>query len=408
MDETEKKIKEILSQKLEIPSHYTNTIKTALNNKYSFNFLKIAAVICICITVTGGIAFATKDYIKDFLKNSFGIGKEIDTAVEYGYIEKTDMEYIASDATIDGEQYVINTRITDFLMDDINLSVHFDFEFADTLSEVINIENLSNIELIDLIVTDENNKIIFNNNKEAFEKFCTKNNLSYKFGEFNENYMNNGLNNFINYKNGNQISFTYNMYTEGEYPKSKKLYFYFTQIELKESKNNDSEQNKIILEGNWNISVDVPEQMYNRKTIPYRVISCSNSNFDITTATLYDTRFEFGAVISNMERPDDNKILYLETLTGNETEDEVKEYNDKVLGLLEEWYPIKKAYIENEKGQKFEVTDSLTGRGNSNFVENNKFDYYTTFELTKYEATDKLKVIILLKDTVVTVELQKT
>ena len=409
MDETEKKIKEILSQKLDVPNHCTNAIKTAFNKKTknSLKFLKISAVICMCLLVTGGIGFAAKDYIKEILKDSFGLGKEVDIAVEHGYIENVDMDYVTSAVTIDGTQYVINTKITDFLMDDMNLSVHFDCEFADNLKEVLNIENLSNIQLVDLIVTDENNNIIFNNNKESFEKFCTENNLPYRFNEYNENYMNNGLNNFINYKNGNQITFTYNMYTDGTYPKSQKLNFYFTKIELKEEKKSNDEQNSVILEGDWNISVNVPEKMYNRQSISYKVISCSNENFDITTATLYEDRFELGAVISNMPEPDTSELMkFLEQHPEDVTKD--KELSKQLEKLLIEWRPpVGEEYIENEKGEKFEVSRSSSARENCNYVGDDKLDLYTTFAMTKYEATDKLTIIITLKETPVIIELKK-
>ena len=411
MDETEKIIKDILSQRLDTPDHYTKAIKNVFykNNNYyeSYKFIKVAAIICLCLTLTGGIVFAAKDYLKDFLYNYFGLDKGIDIAIQNGYIENTDMDYIPSAVTVDGEKFVIGTKITDFLMDDMNLSVHFDFEFADNLKETINLNALNNVELIDLIVTDEKNRIIFNNNRNSFENFCEENNLQYKFNEYNENYMNNGFNNFIALKNGNQIVFTYNMYTYDKYPKSQKLNFHFKQIKLQATQTLNDKQDTIILDGNWNISVDVPEQMYNRKSISYKVISCSNSNFDITTATLYDTRFEFGAVISNIEKPDENKLLDFEPLSGTETSDVVEEHNNQLLKLLDEWRPIQESYIVNQHGQKFEVSNSPSKRENGNFVENNKFDYYTTFELTKYEATDTLTVTILFKDTPVIIELQK-
>lgn len=410
MDETEKKIKDILSQRLDTPDHYTKAIKNVFyknNNHKSYKFLKVAAIICLCLTLTGGIVFATKDYLKGFLYNYFGLGKEIDIATQNGYIENTDMEYIPSDVAVDGEKYVIRAKITDFLMDDMNLSVHFDFEFADNLNETINLNELNNVELIDLIVTDEKNRIIFNNNRNSFENFCEENNLQYEFKEFNENYMNNGFNNFIALKNENRIVFTYNMYTYDKYPKSQELNFHFKQIKLQATQTSNDKQNTIILDGNWDISVDVPKQMYDRKSISYKVISCSDSNFDITTATLYDTRFEFGAVISNIKKPDENKLKNLEPLLGTETSDVIENHDRQLLELLEEWRPIQESYLVNERGQRFDVSDSPSKRENGNFVENNKFDYYTTFELTKYQATDKLTVTILFKDTPVIIELQK-
>lgn len=406
MDEFEKNIKNILSQDIEIPEHYTNAIKTAFDKKkkHSYNLLKVAAVICIGITATGGIVFATKKYIKDTKEKSFGIGKEINTAIENGYIQNTNMDYVSSNViTIEGKQYTIGTKITDFLMDDINLSAHFEFEFTDDINEIVNLAKLTNIEIADLIITDENNNIIYNNDKESFERFCTENNLEYKFNEFNEHYYANGLNSFINYKQGNNITFTYNMYTSGQYPKSKKLNIHFTKIKLQE------ENNVIILKGNWEISVNVPEKMYNRKTISYKVTNCSNSDFDIITATLYEDRFELGVVISNMKKPDDSELIeLLNQYPEGINENTDKETREKFAMLYKELLPpIGEKYIESQNGKRFGVSSSPSKRENCNYTENDKLDLYTTFEMTKYEATDKLTVTIYLKNVPVIIELEK-
>lgn len=406
MDEFEKNIKNILSQDIEIPEHYTNAIKTAFDKKkkHSYNLFKVAAAICIGITTTGGIVFATKKYIKDTKEKSFGIGKEIDTAIENGYIQNTNMDYVSSNViTIEGKQYTIGTKITDFLMDDINLSAHFEFEFTDDINEIVNLAKLTNIEIADLIITDENNNIIYNNDKESFERFCTENNLEYKFNEFNEHYYANGLNSFVNYKQGNNIAFTYNMYTSGQYPKSKKLNIHFTKIKLQE------ENNVIILKGNWEISVDVPEKMYNRKAVSYKVTNCSNSDFNVITATLYEDRFELGAVISNMKKPDDSELIeLLNQYPEGINENTDKETREKFAMLYKEVLPpIGEKYIENQNGKKFGVSSSPSKRENCNYAESDKLDLYTTFEMTKYEATDKLTVTIYLKNVPVIIELEK-
>lgn len=422
MDKIDEEIKEVLSQELDVPNHYINTIKNFKQKKdktinKSVRLIKVAVSICMCVIITTGIVFATKDYITEY----FGLGKGIDTAVENGYIENVNMDYIESNSIIYDKNIKINTKIEKFLMDDMNLSVQFDFDFKDDLDKIINLENLKNIELKDLIVTDEENRIIYSNNKSSFEVFCTKNNLPYKFREFNENYMNNGLNSFINNIHKNQLSFTYNMYTDGKYPKSKELNFYFTQIELKENYNSDGEEKVIILKGNWNIVVDVPEKMYNRQTVSYKVVSCSNNDFSVTTATLYETGFEVGVIISNIKKPDESKIMNMESFSESVPSTENNKFVEELNEEMEKWRPIHASphnpehgetyedtsYIENEKGEKFEVSISPTRRQNGNFVEDDKFEFYETFTLTKYEATDKLKVVLLFKGVPVIIDLQK-
>ena len=46
-------------------------------------------------------------------------------------------------------------------------------------------------------------------------------------------------------------------------------------------------------------------------------------------------------------------------------------------------------------------------RQDVNFIDGNKFNFYETFGLTTYTATDKLKVRVLFKDKPYIVELEK-
>ena len=314
MDKLDNELKKFFSKDINVPNKCRNALKNALYtkekskiNKYAF--AKIIATSCIGIILISGVVVAT-NYNK--IINYFGLGNGIDTAVESGYIEEPNMNYISSFSTLEDEENAIilsniktNVKINNFLMDDLNLSVNFDFEFDKAINETVNFNDIRNIELRDLIVTDEENRIIYcKTTKDVFDEYCKKYDLPYIFGQFNENYMNNGLNSFIKYhdQETSQISLIYNMYADG-YPKSRKLKFNFSKILIKELNENEIEKNTI-LTGEWNINVDVPEKMYNRQTVPYKVVRCSNEDFNITTAFVTDTGFEIGIIIDNMEKPE--------------------------------------------------------------------------------------------------------
>lgn len=444
MDELDNKLEEFFSKDVDVPTQCRNALKTALYTKrksknYSsrFVFAKIVATACVgCILITG-VVFAT-NYNK--IIDYFGLGNGIDAAAENGYIEVPNMDYISSYSTLEDEANATildniktNVKIDNFLMDDLNLSVNFDFEFDEAINESVSFNDIRNIELRDLIVTDEENRIIYcMATKEVFDEYCKKYNLPYIFGEFNENYMNNGLNSFIKYRDPttNQISLNYNMYADG-FPKSKKLNFNFSKILIKEMNENEIEKT-IILTGDWSISVDVPENMYNRQTIPYKVVSCSNKDFNITTAFVTDTGFEIGIIIDNMEKPEYylqivNEEIKKEVIEGKITEAETEERRNILLrtpkyqNLIAQWKPIEDtphtelnvgniedtSYVENEKGEKFETSLSPSRRQDANFIDGNKFSYYGTFELTKYDITDKLKVQIMFKGEPIIIELEK-
>lgn len=444
MDELDNILKQFFSKDIDVPNQCRNALKEALyterkSKKYfsRFIFTRTVAIACGVSVLITGVVFAS-NYNK--IINYFRLGNGIDTAVENGYIELPNMDYVSSNSTLEDEANVIildniktNVKIDNFLMDDLNLSTNFDFEFDEIINETVNFNDIRNIELRDLIVTDEENRIVYcMATKEVFDEYCKKHNLPYIFGEFNENYMNNGLNSFIKYSNPktNQISLNYNMYADG-YPKSKKLSFNFSKILIKEMNENEIEKNTI-LTGNWNINVNVPKNMYNRQTIPYKVVNCSNKDFNITTAFATDTGFEIGIIVDNMKKPENylqilNEEIKKEIIEGKTTEEGKEERKNILLrtpkyqNIIAQYHPIEDtphtelnggnikdtSYVENEKGEKFEKSLSPSRKQDANFIYGDKFSYYETFELTKYNITNKLKVQIMFKETPTIIELEK-
>ena len=65
------------------------------------------------------------------------------------------------------------------------------------------------------------------------------------------------------------------------------------------------------------------------------------------------------------------------------------------------------SYVENSNGEKFECTMSPSRRAKCDWLEGNKFDFYETFGMTKYDATDKIKVVLYYYGEPVTIELEK-
>lgn len=404
---------------------------------------KIIAISISCFLLISGVTFAfNSEMIVNYIRG-LGLGNGIDTAVENGYIAEPNMEYKESNVSaIDEEKGItlenvnVKAKIDDFLMDDLNISSRFSFEIDPIINNTINFEELNSVELKDLIVTDEDYNILFCFNKEAFQNYCLENNLNYDFNEFNDKHYNCGLNSFITNKNkeNSSIQITYNMYSDGSksFPKSKKLYFKFSNIVLKRNDWIENENSIVSLKGNWQIDVDVPEKMYNRQSISYKVIKCDNNDFEVTNATLYDTGFEFGMIVSNIKEPDVPKLLIDKGIFKvNEEGKAYLIYNEDTEKLLREDIDVKEAfnkyrarpieayrsptndsfetitYVENEEGQKFESTMSPSRRAEGNYIDGNKYSFYETFSLTKSNATDKLKVKVLYNNVQYIIELEK-
>ena len=314
-------------------------------------------------------------------------------------------------------------------MDDITIGTHFTFEIDTKINEIIDLDELQDIELKDLIVTDEEKRILYCMDQDAFEKYCKENNLSYKFSEFNENYYNCGLNAIL--KNHDKktgiIQFTYNLYSGDKFfPKSKKLNFSFNEIQV-------TDKNTVVnINGNWNMSFDVPKDMYNRKSISYKVVSCENPDFEVTNATLTNTGFEFGLIISNMGLPEGIELINELEKKVVDGEIDINEYNRRIntekelIEAREQYDKIKQpvtiydwnntpnnqnienvTYVENEKGEKFTSTMSPGRRQDANYIDGNKFSFYETFSLTTYTATNKLKVRVMFKGKPYVIELEK-
>lgn len=326
------------------------------------------------------------------------------------------MNFVNSETSIEVEENIVENinvefKVDNFIMDDYNLSTELVFNFDETINEYCNLNNIHSIELKDLIITDEENRVIYGGtDKEKFEKYCDDNNLNYTFGETdNENYMNCGLNSFISYYNidSNQIKLMYNIYSEN-FPKSKSLKFSFTKIVIIENENTD---NNITLEGNWNIELDVPEKMYNRTDDYYKVLSCSNPNFDVYTSKVSESGFEIGLIINNIEKPQSPE-QFLNSLNNATPE----EYNK----LQSEYWMARTpidisgnngentiSYIENSNKEKFFCTMSPSRQYINEFLNDNKFNFYETFSLTKSDASDMLTVILYYYGEPVEIKLEK-
>lgn len=415
-----------------------------------FTVKKIAIAACACLVFTTGIVFA-KD-IENFIKFRFGLGKGVETAIENGYIsnldeqiEFTNSEVVVKNGDSEDEKDTLNAgiRINNFVMTDAALSLNIEMKFDEKINkykdfgkkinENIDYENFGHVELTDLFILDEENRLICAPiNEENFKKFCTENNLELEYLEFNENYLNSVANCNIQEINSetNTIKLTYIIQTSDEMPKSRELKLYWNKISFVPGKDENNKSNYVYLSGSWNINLEVPEIMYNRSDNSYNIISCENKDFNVYTAKVTETGFEIGIKISNIEMPSPNEEL-IDSSTGmpyifNSREELLKvnsdkefekmyiEYNNKCWPIRVNGSPVANwldhtdgCYIENDKGEKFKCSNSPARKQNSEFLDGNIYDFYETFDMTKFDATDKITAIIELYGKPYKIELEK-
>lgn len=396
-NDMDKKIKKILSQDIELTDKYKHIIRNTLKERkerkrnYYSNFLKLAVVGCCCMILTTSAVFA-KD-ISNFFKNFFNTSKGMDTAIENGYIIQPNMNYISSSE--------IKIKIDNLLITDYNLSFTMNMKFKNNL----NLEDIEKINLPDLIITDNENKVLYCENENRFNEFCTEKNLTYNYKEFNDNYINSGSNYYIKAKNynSNEIQIVYNL-TSNNFPKSKIVNVNFSEIALL----NQSDTNNLpVINGNWNISVDIPEKFYNRETISYNVKSCSNDSINITKAIVNDTCMKLELIIkeekiyNNEDNTEDIKLKINNKL--NVLKKEFASGNVNNLELFD-----KNTYVETEDGIKYYPSESSSqDSGCSNDFMSGIVTYWQTYNLTKYETTSNLKLFLKYKNENILVEFEK-
>ncbi len=394
IDEIDKIFYNYFEKNKEVPNIISNSIKNNLFSTKKHNNIielikKIVITIVSFITIGGSIVFA-KD-IKNFVLNFFNNSRGIDTAIENGYIEEIDMQYIESNNT--------QIKIENILMDDYNLSFTLLIKFENN----IDINNVKELNIPDLLVTDNENRILYCKDKEVFYNYCNKNNFDYEFTNYNSNYINSGSNWYIKSKlyENNEIELIYNLYGN-TYPKSKEVNVNFKKINILENVDN---KNKVIL-GDWNINLSIPEQFYNREALVYKVKSCSDENMKITEAVVYNTCMKLQ--LNVQEKP-----VYLNTDSEEvkkqkvaqrvkQREEDIAKRNFSNIHIFG-YDP----YVETEKGIRYYPTESSSQDSGFSRPYTGDITYWQTFTLTKYDATDKLTIYIQYKQNNVKIELER-
>lgn len=387
-------------------------------NKKIKKILQSTFTIAICSLSVTGMVFA-KEISTKIYNNFFLTGHGMGTAMNEGYIENTNMEYENSESTIENTQTgqkidATDTKIkvSEFVMDDFNLSITFDVELSEKVKEIVKAEEVWNFNFPDLVISDENNIVLYCPTGIRYDEFSKENQLGLNYNEALDNgkYIGSGVNTIPIQREKNHVKVVYNIYTGGEscYPKSKKLKIDMTQIKISDEVESMMGDEEITLTGDWNFTVDVPEKMYNRKNISYKQISTSNKDFNVLQATVYDTgmdiKLKFKARKHEKE-PTTDKIEFWKSLPqDNELRSiDISNYIEKEIIYTKEYQEYRERefdiweydkYITNENGQKFKMSVGPRENGGGYIDENGIYESNCTFDLTKYDATNTITVYV--------------
>lgn len=365
MNKDNKKILDNVKLKISISNFQEK--ESYMEKKNTKNVLKKSLIAGIIIVSTTGVVFA-KD-IGEFIKNKFGNNASdgVESAVQQGYISDVKTEYQDADG--------IEVKVDSFIMDDFNFAMNFKI----TVNEKYNIDNFKGVVLEDLRITDETGKVVFVTHEADEGKDEPEYWGAYSIGTIE--------------RNGNEIIVALTATGNPEvFPRSKKLNVKFTKLSTKVCDGRYGENKTYV--GNWNFDIDVPSEFYNRETIIYKATKCNDESIDLNKiqATLSKTALK----ISIPEISTDNidyELLHTST---------PKSIFDKIA--------IQKEYVETMDGKRFEPAGRSDGDGGYGVPaeENKIINYYQTFNLTSYDATDVLKIHMTTnKGTEIIIELER-
>lgn len=244
----------------DIPLSTQNAIKNAFNNKRKSNstafvMLKKVAVFILAL----GIITTTTVYAKDivnFITNIFADNNRgIDTAIDNGYVQNVDMDYIVCND--------VGVKVDYLLMDDKNLNISFVYKY---LGEEYEIESMS---FCDLIIKDENENVL-----------CLLEEDTNKVGNINI------LGTTSQHSNNQQIIDISTirdtlLFTSDNFPTTHVLSIKISKMLL------SLDTATKYIDGNWIFSINIDDYIVTRNT--YEYISSTNPYINFIATSLTDT-----------------------------------------------------------------------------------------------------------------------
>ena len=257
-DEFDNMLFEYYDKNKEIPHSTKDAIQNAFSSQstkvYSTytGLLKRIAIILLSVSlITASTAFAITIINKIFTNSNSGI----DSAVEHGYIQNIDMDFITDNN--------IGIKVDYILMDNNSLDISFVYKYFNQSSSI------TNLKYADLIIKDEQENIIC----LISENYNSKEILGTSITSYNEQQV---LDN-TTVKDSLLV-------TSEQFPASKVLYIEITKMLL--VINNETHY----VTGNWNFSINLDTKFVSRTLNKYN--STVSPYIDNVTATLSNTSLE--------------------------------------------------------------------------------------------------------------------
>lgn len=253
------------------------------------------------------------------------------------------------------EEAMVDLGIGEIIMDDSDIRI----PIKEVIPKIKSNSKINEIKLYDLVVKDEQERILFSTEELSYNK--------------NQNMNDTGILYLV--KIGNQEIEMLLKIRGTNFPDSKKLNISFNKIVIYMEENKKMQFNKL-----QNGSREIDDIYRRRIAEIYNVKSCDYSGLDWQSieAISYSDKMTV-------------KIIFNENTDITET---MNEYNND---SIENHLAIKNnAYIENDNGEKFYIyTGNTEAIGGYHINQKGKLEeYWQTFELKQIKTTENLKLIL--------------
>ena len=308
------------------------------------------------------------------------------------------------------EDVETKVKVSELVMDDFNLSITFDVELSEKAKEIVTADEVWEFNFPDLVISDENNIVLYCPSGVRYEEFSKEKNLGLNYEEAMDKkmYIGSGVNIIPVEREGNHVKVVYNIYTGGDshYPKSKTLTIDMSKINISQNEQALMGEEEITLTGDWHFDVEVPEKMYKRQSVVYTQIDTTDEDYQVESATLYDTGMQITAKVKTEPQPehptfleydfynslsDDDPLKNVDILgyiSWKERQtDAYKEYHKKINELTEITI-----YLANENGEKFTLVQGPNENGSIGVNEEGILTFEGMFDITKYNEAEKIIV----------------
>lgn len=231
-----------------------------------------------------------------------------------------------------------------------------------------------------MIITDDENKILYSSSNQGSIDFCNQKGIDSSYDNIKSITTNTSSSIFIRNADTNSINFLINLSASDEkFPLSKEIYVSFNTIEMTGNNKNYT------VSGNWNTEIKVPDKFLNRESILYKVTNCNNENVykNSIKAEVYETGMNF-----------EMTMYWGDYNTWHNKSEELRKNEVLSSQLIKQ----ESSYVINENGEKFYPLQSTSSDGGYSFNTDGKLVKWETFGLTKFDMTDKLKVVLTTID----------